>query len=1077
MGHRGRLGAVLRRGRVSLVCALLLASGVSLFRRDVSTAPRPFLPLSATSTSFIARLPLAFEPNLGQSGPEVKFLSHSRGYSLFLTSTQAVLAFPLQRESKGKEKESAAVGMQFAGANTAAMVAGTELLPGHSNYFIGNDRSRWLRNVAQFSRVRYQSLYSGIDLDFYGREGRLEYDFRVAPGADPRQIGLQFNGTDAIHISKNGDLVLATAGRELRFQAPQIYQLAGDREEPVSGGFVLSADGHVGFQVGEYDRTRMLVIDPVLAYSTYLGGSGAESCAAITGASAGFVPHCPAIAIDSASRVYIAGATTSPGNSFPGAGAGLTLNGTADVFVSRISSSGTGLAVDYVTYLGATGTQYPTGIGVDSGFNVYVTGNTDSAQFPTVNGLPGSPSGNHAFLGKLDSGANLVYSTYLAGSGSDSASDLAVDSQARAYVFGITSSTDFPVTPGALQPQYPSGAANQFFFAKVDPAQTGSNSLLYSTFFGGSTPNSGSVMGGAIAVDSLSNVYLAGGTTFDNMPVVNAYQGTIKGGSDIWAAKLKAPATNTQQYSLVYETYLGGSGNDVAYGVASDGTNTFVTGSTSSIDITLPTGITPFQGTNGGVQDAFVAKFGVPTTTGTTQGSVPLNYFSYLGGNLLDAGLAITADASQNVRVTGLTQSGGTFPNTNPLPNVSGGGTDAFAARIATSSGVASATSILGGSGTDIGTSIATDVTLNSYIGGETSSGDFPAAASAGQPPITPVQAALSGSSDAFISKLGPTITGVTLTCPGTVTTCNPTGAGASPSPQGVGSAVTFTYPIYNTGDPVNGAVFTATVQGTNSTITSASASSGSCTTTTSTAVCNLGILGTSTITTSGSNTTLAFAGKVTITATAIAPSTPLSTTSSIGNSGVLTLAGTTFQSTLGQQAQINDFVISATPASQSVTAGNQATYVVTVTPTGVIPASVSLSTCSNLPAGANCVYSGNPIPNLSSGAQNRTLEITTTPRVTTPASLFHKSSSFYALWFPISGLALIGAGATRRRRWLMGAFVACTLLAMLLQAGCSSSSSNNQTTTGTPAGTYTVVLNATSGSATRSTSVTLTVK
>jgi hypothetical protein len=191
----------------------------------------------------------------------------------------------------------------------------------------------------------------------------------------------------------------------------------------------------------------------------------------------------------------------------------------------------------------------------------------------------------------------------------------------------------------------------------------------------------------------------------------------------------------------------------------------------------------------------------------------------------------------------------------------------------------------------------------------------------------------------------------------------------------------------------------------------------------------------------------------------------------------VLTIAGTSFQNTAAQTALVNDFVVQATPSSQTVSAGNQASYTITVTPTGVIPESVSLGSCSGLPAGANCVFSGNPIPNLNSGPQNRTLDITTTPRVTTPASLFRNSRILYAFWFPVSGLALIGAGVTRRRRWLAGLFIVCTVGAVVLQAGCGSSSGNTATTTGTPAGTYTVTMNATSGGATRSTAVTLVVQ
>ena len=1075
---------VLKRGRGSVLFALLVLGGISLFRHDASNAAPPSRSVTPNPTSLIGGLPLAFESNIGQFGQPVKYLARGAGYGLYLTPTRAILTLP---SYQAKPAGLSSIEMQFAGANPDAAMSGIGLLPGHSNYLVGNDPSRWIHNVPQFSRVHYRSLYKGVDLDFYGNQGKLEYDFAVSPGADASQIELALHGVQQLRITANGDLVFSVGERDLRFQAPRIYQMVENREQQVDGHFVIRADGRAGFEIGNYDRSRTLVIDPVLAFSTYLGGSGAESCAAIAGAA--FVPHCPSIAVDSASRVYIAGATTSPGSSFPGGGSA-SLKGSADVFVARISSNGTALAVDYVTYVGGSGIEYPTGVAVDSGFNVYLAGNTTSSDFPTANGFKSSASGNHAFVTKLDpTGSATLYSTYLAGSGTDSASGVVLDGQAQVYVFGTTTSADFPTTPGALQST--AKATNQFFFSKLNPAQSGSSSLLYSTFIGGSAPSNGVVTGGAVAVDSNLNVYLAGGTNFTDMPVLNAYQGSLQGGTNVWAAELKAPTNNTQQYVANYETYLGGAGDSaqvtVAYGIASDGTSTYITGSTTSNAFSLPTGISPFQSSNAGGTDAFLAKFGQPTTIGTTQGTVPLNYFTYLGGSGMDVGLAVVADAaSQNARVTGLTQSGD-FPNTNPLPGSSGGGTDAFFARlvtnVSTGSTNTSSTSILGGSGNDIGTSITTDASLNAFVAGETTSGNFPTAASPGQPPVGPVQASLNGPSDAFISKLGANTTGLSLMCPSSPSTvCSPTGVTVSPSPVGVGNTVTFTYPIYNTTDPVNGVVFTDTVQGTNSQISSVSASpSGTCTiSNNTTALCNLGTVSTSGVTTNGSTMTVASAATVTIQVTATAPASGSPAPPKppdIGNTATLTIAGTGFSRTAGGSASVNDFGVQASPASQLVTAGNQATYNVIVTPSGPISESVSLGSCTGLPGGANCVFSNNPIANLNSGAQSRTLEITTTPRVTTPASLFRNGRPIYAFWFPISGLALIGAGAGRRRRWLIGVLVVAVLGFVVLQAGCGSSGPGTSSTTGTPAGTYTVTLNATSGSATRSTAVTLIVQ
>jgi hypothetical protein len=642
---------------------------------------------------------------------------------------------------------------------------------------------------------------------------------------------------------------------------------------------------------------------------------------------------------------------------------------------------------------------------------------------------------------------------------------------------------------------------------------TGSNSVPFSTFIGGSSPATGVVTGGSIAVDSTFNVYLAGGTNFTDMPVVNAFQGTEQGGLDVWVARLTAPANNTQQYTPNFETYFGGSGDDVAYGVSSDGTNTYVTGSTTSSNITIPAGTTALQATIGGGTDAFIAKFGVPTaaTTGTTQGTVPLSYFTYLGGSATDAGLSIVADpttiSNGNAHVTGFTDSSN-FPVTaNPLQGGFGGGRDAFVARILTStvSGTTNTSSVsfLGGAATDIGTSIAEDTALNSYVSGETFSTNFPTAAAPG---LTPLQSAFSGTSDAFVSKVGPTVNGLlSFTCkpsvlvsgPGCPTTppANPT---VNPSPVGVGNTITFVYSIYNQGDPVTGALFTDTVQGgvNSSTITSVTPGVSSGTTGAGvcsissdklSAVCNLGTINTSntTSTTSGTTTSSSTAAATTVTVEVTA-ATPSSTgiippkPPDVGNSATLSLPGSGFTpQTASGTASVNDFGVTAAavnPPAGVVSAGATAPYQVTVTPTGPFPEAVSLACGSPLPAGTTCSFSSSSIPNLNSGARSVTLDIATTVRVTTPAKLFGHGGAIYALWLPISGLALLGGTITRKRRVVLAIALVVLLSGVVVQTACSSSTSTS-TTTGTPAGTYSIPVNATSSNATRSTVVQLVVQ
>ena len=1117
MVNRGGVGPNLARGRAWVGLAFLVLGGAFLLKQDASYShSRPMPPTPAQVRASFARLPMSFEPNLGQTEGEVQFLARGNGYGLYLMPARAILTLP-KPSQPGVRQRASEIEMRLVGANQAAEIAGGALLPGRNNYFIGNDPSHWHRNIPQFSRVQYREVYPGIDLAFYGKQNQLEYDFELSPESDPSRIELNFKGAKDVSLASNGELVLALERGEVRFLAPHIYQKSPTGIQTIAGSFVLRGNTTVGFRVGSYDRSRALVIDPVLTFSTYLGGTGEESCSAILGAS--FVPHCPAIAVDSAGSVYLAGATTSAAP-FSGVtpNTANTKGASENVFIAKITGINSTPALSFVTYIGGSGSkQYPVGVGADGGFNVYVAGTTDASDFPTTGsaypGTPASSGSNHVFVSQFDiSGSALVYSTYLLGNGTDTAADMKLDSQGKVYVMGTTTSSNFPTTTGALQtcPGESNGLcpapppSNQFFFSKLNTGLSGSSSLQYSTYVGGSSPANAVVAGGAVAVDSSFNVYLAGGTNFVDMPVVNGYSGTkqagesLRCGLDVWAARLAAPANNTQQYTPTYETYFGdpgatgttcpsGAGDDVAYGVASDGTSTYVTGSTTSTDITVPTTTSAYQSTNGGGTDAFVAKFGLPVTSGTSQGTVPLDYFSYLGGSGTDVGLAIVADSLGNARLTGLTN--GSFPvtpttacsssvtaNCNPLQvaEPSPGVDDAFLARLSTTGTTTTTTTnlvgYLGGSGTDIGTSIALDASLNMYVTGETSSSSgFPL-----KNPFPP--GALSGSSDAFVTVVGPNVSGLimpnptpplALPAPGAA---NPT---VSPSQVGVGSPITFTYYIYNNGDPVPGVTFTDTLSP-NSGSTSASASQGSCqsTVTSGTLICTLGTVNSSTTTT----TSLNYAAKVTVTVTA--PTAVLSTATFIGNSASLSFPGGSTTAVSGN-AKVNDYTISATPTNATTQpSGAQFNYSVTVTPTGSgFPESVSLS-CGTVPSGTSCTFApplGSTISSMNSGAQSRVLGIATTARVTTPASLFRRGPT-YAIWLPILGVGLIGTGVSRKPRMLLGIFLSLVLGMALLQLGCGSSSSSS-TTTGTPAGTYTVDVNATSGSATRTTTVQFTVQ
>jgi hypothetical protein len=1070
--------------------ALTVGSAAKLRVAGTASSPRPFvsnpapLPHSPTSQAkqqvlaTYSHLPLIFEPNQGQTDPKVRFLARGGGYGLYLTADEAVLA--LQRDSRHPADRTAAVSMKLVGATSTARPAGDVQLPGTSNYLIGNDPSKWHRDLPQFARVRYPNVYPGIDLVYYGNQGRLEYDFEIAPGSDPSRVAFRFknlksHGPQNLRIAAGGDLVLDLGGSDVRLQAPRVYQKFGAEERSVDGYFELrgNENDEVGFKLGAYDRSRTLIIDPILAYSTYLGGSGAESCSAITGLP--FTPGCPAIAVDAASNAYVAGSTTSTnfpqtaGEFQPDLGTGATAN----VFVAKFNANGILL---FATYLGGNGTDYAAGVAADSGFDVIVAGTASSGNFPTTNGPNNTAfqttpvsGGKHVFVSKLDpTGRTLLYSTYLSGHGTDIASGLAVDQGgSNAYVTGTTTSTDsetgFPSTLGAYQ--ITSKAMNQFFFTKVDPNASGSASVLYSTYFGGSSPSTGGVVGGGIAVDINSNAYITGGTNFIDMPILNAFQATNKGGYDVFVAKINpSGVTGTQ---LLYSTYLGGSGDDIGFGIAVDSSpNAYVTGSTASTDFNAgAVGTTALQPGNGGGTDAFVAKLGVLCTGASCTTPLPLIYFSYLGGAGTDVGTAIGVDNNAAARITGWTNSPN-FPIVgNPLQSTYGGGSsDAFYASVDTlatcspittpTCAVTSSSSYFGGSGADLGTGLALDTQGSSYLAGETAS-------TSGFPLRNSAQGALSGPSDAFVAKLAPVLN---LTMPPPA---------ATPLVVGVGSQVSFAYTITNSGEFTNGVTFVDYLPATGATFVSATASPGTCGGAVNlTVLCNIGTL-------NGAAT-----ATVTVVLTPAAPTIPGGTVS-LGNSGSA-FVGQSQLATSSFSVTVNDFNIKVAPATATVPAGVPAIYTATVTPSANsgFPESVSISCGSGLPTGTTCLPgNNNPIPNLNSGAQSSQLVINSTARVTTTTELRHRSVPavpFYGTLLPVSGLALLGAGLgskrSRRRRLLIGLLLGALFTLIMFLPACGSSSTTT-TTTGTPAGTYAVTINAVSGSATRSTVVALVIQ
>jgi hypothetical protein len=667
------------------------------------------------------QLPFGFEANLGQFDSQVDFVARSPGYTTFLTPTEAV--FRIQESSNGSDlKETvtgAAVRMQIVGGQEAPRVEGQQKLPGISNYFVGNDPNNWHTNVSSYARVEYSGVYPGIDLVYYGTsDQQLEYDFVVAPGANPNTITLNFAGAETIETNPSGDLILHTAAGEIIQPKPYIYQDINGVRRTVNGSYALSTPHsafgthQVRFDIDAYDTSRPLVIDPiVMSYSTYLGGGGNDS-------------QRLGIAVDSAGSAYVAGPTASTNFPTTSGAFDTTFNGVSDAFVAKLNATGTALV--YATYVGGSSDDQAYGVAVDSSGSAYITGTTSSTNFPTTAGaFDLALNGGDAFVTKLNpSGTALSYSTYLGGSSAELGYGIAVDSSNNAYVTGRTTSTNLP-TQTPFQAAHGGGAYDAF----VTKLNAAGSALAYSTYLGGSSSTD---YGYSIVVDGSNSAYVAGYTQSNNFPTQNPFQAARSGGFDAFVTKLAASGS-----TLDYSTYLGGTLNDFGYGIAVDSNgNAYVTGETNSTN--FPTQ-SPFQATNAGGQDAFVTKF---TTAGTA-----LTYSTYLGGSSLDSGRSIAVNSAGSAYVTGETGSTN-FPTQSAIQSTNAGAQDAFVTQLSVAGAALVYSSFVGGtSNGDAGHGIALDTAGSIYLTGATNSSDFPATPSA-------FDTSYNGSFDAFVMKL-----------------------------------------------------------------------------------------------------------------------------------------------------------------------------------------------------------------------------------------------------------------------------------------------------------------------------------
>jgi hypothetical protein len=698
MDDRHRTGIILRHASTARRAAILAAAATVLAAGGAAWASAG----APAAAPLAARLdvPLAFEPNLGQTDGTVRFLARAPGYTAWLTPDEVVLGL-----RGGAAGGADVVRMRFSGARRDPGVAGLERSGGVSHYLVG-DRSSWRTGIPQYARVRYTGVYPGIDVELYGSGRRMEYDFLVAPGADPRRIELELDGARSLAVGRDGALALELAHGRLVHRRPVAFQPSAGGRREVQAAYVRRGRDRIGFALGSYDRTLPLIIDPVLDYSTYLGSSDADLAMGV--------------ALGAGGEVYVTGGTSSA--SFPVKGAFQTaFGGSEDVFVTKLNAAGTDLV--YSTFVGGSSNERGMAIAVDGAGKAIVTGFTQSTNFPLKSSIQNASATNtDAFVTKLSSsGAALEFSTYLGGSGYDFAYAVATDSGGAAFVTGFTESSNFP-TASALDTTQ--NGDRDVFVTKLASAGT----MVYSTFLGGS----GRDEGHGIFVAASGHAYLTGHTGSSNFPLLGAYQANPAGGPyEAFVTKL-APAGN----ALAYSTFLGGNSEDYGTAIAVDGAGeAFVVGHTWST--TFPT-VTPFQSSKVGNRDAFVTKLNAAGNG--------LLYSSYLGGSSPDYAYGVAISGGGIAYVTGETASTD-FPTSQPQQAAYGGGaSDAFLTAVSAAGSALDYSTFLGGSLAETAWAVAHSAGVV-VVAGQTTSTNFPVANALDS-------TYGGGSSDAFLARL-----------------------------------------------------------------------------------------------------------------------------------------------------------------------------------------------------------------------------------------------------------------------------------------------------------------------------------
>ncbi len=663
-------------------------------------------PVSFTRADALASL--RFEANQGQAPASVRYLARTRKNLVLLTNKGATLV----TGSESADEDSNVVELRFAGGSNNPTIEAEFPLRGRVNYLIGSSAEGWYTNIPTYGRVRYRDVYPGIDIVFRSGGQSLEYDFEIAPGGKVSDIRIGFEGATLLRLS-NGSLDVDGV---LSQPAPRIFQLRGDVHVSVDGRYALRDDGTVGFEVAQFDASLPLIIDPVVEFSTFLGGQADDGGLAVT--------------VGPDGSAYVTGTTRS--TDFP------TVHphqpdfsdGLTDAFVAKLTPDGSEL--EFATYLGGSRTDIANGIAIDSNGEILIAGaTTSSADFPVFRAMQSLYGGglSDGFVTRLSAdGAALDYSTFLGGSRADGVHGIATDSSGSAYVAGFTASRDFPVI-NAVQSTF-GGGLTDAFVAKVKP---GGDELDYATYIGGSRADSAS----GVAVDAFGNALIAGNTvSYSDFPTVNAYQSTFGGGiADGFVLKLASDGSGP-----FFSTYFGGSKLDIVSAIATDADgNAYITGSTlSSAGFPLRNAL---QDLHGGASDAFAARL-------TSLGG--LDYSTYLGGARKDVGRGIAVDRARNVLVTGHTESSSLdgFPILNAVQPELAGEKDAFVLKLTSNGGELEYSTYLGGSLNDKGTGVAADSEGNAVVTGRTYSLiDFPM--------VQALQHFASGyGADAFVAKI-----------------------------------------------------------------------------------------------------------------------------------------------------------------------------------------------------------------------------------------------------------------------------------------------------------------------------------